>query len=81
MPRRELKAQFFTDGALCRLSVPARFLFSALWCLADRRQLEEAIDDIELFAFLRDQLMLTLQCELAPRFITRYEVDGKVYPG
>jgi hypothetical protein len=82
MPRtRELKAQFFTDGALNKLSLPARFLFAALWCLADREgRLADVPDDIEMFAFPRDQMDAdALLNELAPRFITRYEVDGERY--
>lgn len=78
---RDLKAQFFTDGALNKLSLPARFLFAALWCLADREgRLADVPDDIELFAFPRDHMDAdALLNELSPRFITRYEADGDRY--
>ena len=78
---RNIKPGFFTDGALSKLSIPARFLFAALWCLADREgRLVESIDDIEVFAFPRDRVDVdAFLCELAPRFITRYAVDSAHY--
>lgn len=76
---RNIKPGFFTDGALSKVSIPARYLFSALWCMADREgRLVESIEDIELFAFPRDRVDVdALLGELAPRFITRYEIDGQ----
>lgn len=75
---RNIKPGFFTDGALSKLSIPARYLFAALWCMADREgRLVESIEDMELFAFPRDRVDVeALLCELAPRFITRYEIEG-----
>jgi hypothetical protein len=75
---RNIKPGFFTDGALSKLSIPARYLFAALWCMADREgRLVESIEDVEVFAFPRDRVDVdALLCELAPRFITRYESGG-----
>ena len=78
---RNIKPGFFTDGALSKVSIPARYLFAALWCMADREgRLVECIEDVEVFAFPRDRVDVeALLCELAPRFITRYEIEGARY--
>lgn len=82
MPRaRNIKPQFFTDGALSKLDIYARMLFAALWCLADREgRLVDCPEDIEVFAFPRDEVDTdALLDSLAPRFIERYEIEGRRY--
>lgn len=81
---RNIKPGFFTDGQLTKLPIPARLLFAALWCLADREGRlsanESDIEDIELFAFPRDSVDINeLLDALATNFIILYEVDGNRY--
>lgn len=78
---RSIKPGFFKDEDLSELPIVARYIFSGLWCQADREgRLEDRPkllkleivpwDDVDMDAILN---MLT------PHFITRYVVDGKKY--
>jgi len=77
---REIKAQFFTDGKVRKLPIPARYLFQALWCLADREgRLADDPDDIEVYVGDIGMTIDEALDALHPHFITRYEIDGARY--
>ncbi len=78
---RQLKPAFFTDGDMCEMSPLARLLFAGLWCLADREgRLEDKPKDIKIQILPGDDVDTDeLLNELAQKFITRYEVEGRRY--
>ncbi len=88
--RRNISPEFFTDSEIGRLSLPARLLFIALWCLADRRgrlKLDTKELWVKVFPYDRDLLdvdpFLEELCQdkkySCEPFVARYEVDGVEY--
>jgi hypothetical protein len=78
---RTIKPSFFKDEDLSDLPVIARYVFSGLWCQADRAgRLEDRpkLLKIEILPW-DDADMHAILDTLAPKFITRYTIDGKKY--
>jgi hypothetical protein len=78
---RTIKPEFFLDTELAELPVEVRYFFIGLWTQADR---EGRMEDNP--KRLKAQLMPWDSCDceallgaLSPRFITRYEVQGRRY--
>ncbi len=78
---RVVKPEFFFDEEMAGLPYEARLFFIGLWCEADREgRLAERPKKLKAKIFPYDKtdaakLLLTL----APKFITRYSVDGAAY--
>ncbi len=80
MRARNIKPGFFTNEDLGEVSIPARFLFSGLWCMADREgRLEDRPKRIkgEIFRFDSIEVEPLLKELSALQFIIRYEIEGK----
>ena len=80
MRSRNIKPGFFTNEDLAEVSIAARYLFSGLWCLADREgRLEDRPKRIkgEIFRFDSIEVDHLLEELFAFHFIDRYEVGGK----
>lgn len=78
---RYIKPDFFLDDQLAEVSLPARFLFSGLWLIADREgRLEDSPKKIKAQILPYDVVDVeALLLELALKFISRYAVDDKKY--
>ena len=82
---RTIKPSFFTDQEIGDLGFAARLFFVGLWCHADKagrledkpRQLEVQILPYDLKKKEIDGERLI--SELCPKFIMRYEIEGKKY--
>ena len=89
MRARNIKPGFYENPLLCGASTSARFLFQALWCMADRRgRLEDRPKHISGRLFSRHhedgEALLTELASLiddygVPECLLRYEVKGKRY--
>ena len=80
---RSIKPTFFLDSDIASLSPMARIFFIGLWCLADREgRLKDKPRElgVQLIPYdLPNADPEALLKELAPRFILRYEVEGRGY--
>jgi len=79
---RTVKPELFFDVELGDVSIPARFLFIGLFTQADREgRLDDSPKKIKANIFPYDEKINveSLLSELAPRFIVRYEVEGRKY--
>ena len=82
MRARNIKPGFFTNEDLAEVSIPARYLFAGLWCMADREgRLEDRPKRIkgEIFRFDSIETEPLLKELSAFHFIIRYEVDGRKF--
>lgn len=82
MRKRLLNPLLFRDEELCDVPVAARYLFTGLWCIADREGiLEDRPMRIKADIFPYDDLGASMVdqwlADLHPRWIVRYEIDGK----
>lgn len=81
MRMRVVKPGFFEDWELSRLPLGARLTFIGVWCMADRRgRLFDNPRNIASALFPhedRTEDVTQWLAELAPNWITRYEVDGR----
>jgi len=79
---RTVKPELFFDVELGDVSIPARFLFIGLFTQADcEGRLDDSPKKIKANIFPYDEKINVepLLAELAPRFIVRYEVEGRKY--
>lgn len=79
---RFIKPIFFTDEELGDLPIPSRLLFIGLWCLSDREgRLEdrERMIKASIFPYDKDLNISSVLASLSPKFINRYEHEGKKY--
>lgn len=78
---RSIKPSFFKDEDLGDLPILARYVFSGLWCQADREgRLEDRPKLLKIEIVPWDDIDMDATLELlAPRFITRYTVNDKKY--
>lgn len=82
---RNVKPEFFVDSDLGKLGFASRLFFIGLWCHADKHgRLKDEPDRLEVQILPYDAIsgkikVADLLGELCPRFITRYEVNGKKY--
>jgi hypothetical protein len=78
---RYLKPDFFFDDDLADLKFEARLVFQGLWCHADKAgRLEDKPKVLKAKIMPFDKVnMDMLLFDLAEKFITRYEVDGRKY--
>lgn len=76
---RYVKPDFFTDADLCELPPLHRLLFEGLWCHADRMgRLEDRPRDLKVKILPFDEADIdAMLWDLHPRFVARYEVDGR----
>lgn len=78
---RTIKPEQPKDEGLAALSIPTRYLFAFLPCLADRKgRLEDRPRVIKLEIFPWDEVDVDkILADLSPKFILRYESAGKRY--
>ena len=79
---RTIKPETFDDPDLCELPMVARWVFVGLWTQADKAgRLEDDPRRLQarLLPFDRDVDCHNILTLLAPKFITRYVVDGRRY--
>jgi len=80
---RSIKPTFFLDSDMSSLSPLARIFFIGLWCLADREgRLKDKPRELGVQLIPYDIPKAdpeALLNELAPRFVVRYQVEGKGY--
>lgn len=80
---RSIKPTFFLDSDMSSLSPMARIFFIGLWCLADREgRLKDKPRELGVQLIPYDLPKAdpeALLNELAPRFLLRYQVEGKGY--
>lgn len=82
MPRiRTIRPEFFLDTELSELPVAARLFFIGLWTQADREgRLEDNPKRLKAQIFPWDNVdSEKLLATLSPRFVTRYEAEGRRY--
>ena len=80
MRSRIVKPGLFSNEEMAELPIPTRYLFVALWCLADREGLlEDRPKRIrgEVFPFDEIDLEPMLQELYEHQFIVRYEYEGQ----
>lgn len=78
---RYLKPDFFFDDKLAELKFEARLIFQGLWCHADRDgRLEDNPKVLKAKIMPYDKVnMDMILFDLAEKFITRYDVEGRKY--
>lgn len=82
MPKiRYLKPDFFLDEHITELEPIHRIAFAGLWCYADREgRLEDSPKRLKAEILPYDKVdMNTVLSTLHPRFILRYDFNGKKY--
>ena len=78
---RSIKPELPLDDELAALGFAARYLFINLWCQCDKSgRCEDRPKKLQAQIFPWDKIEIEILLkELSPKFIIRYEVDGRKY--